>query len=113
MASATRATRVMLPNAVTKSLHANSRCSLPFATLHPLALGSSVVISASESFFAGMTHSSGIGWRSLQPLCGAGDTAARMELIVQQVVLAKKTGHDLGNASSKNKRGQKHTYRDE
>src|SRR5713226_4182278 len=61
----------MLPNAVTKSLHANSRCSLPFTTLHPLALGSSVLISLSESFFAGMAHSSGIGWRSLQPLCGA------------------------------------------
>src|SRR6266478_542050 len=61
----------MLPNAVTKSLHANSRCSLPFTRLQPFVLASSAVISASESFFAGMAHSSGIGWRSLQPLCGA------------------------------------------
>src|SRR5260370_17741936 len=100
----------MLPNAVTKSLHANSRCSLPFATLHPLALGSSVVISASESFFPGMTHSSGIGWRSLQPLSGAGDTAARMVLVVQQVFLAKQTGHALGNASPTHNPPQKHSY---
>src|SRR6266481_2586202 len=71
MASATSATRVMLPKAATKSLHTNSRCSLPLTTLHPLDLGSSAVISASESFFAGMAHSSGTGWRSLQPLCGA------------------------------------------
>src|SRR6266852_1122669 len=64
MASATSATRVMLPNAATKSLHTNSLCSLPLTTLHPLALGSNAVISASESFFAGMAHSSRIGWRS-------------------------------------------------
>src|SRR5229473_2165175 len=61
MASATSSTRVMLPKAVTKSLHANSRCSLPLATLHPLALGSNAEISVSVSFFAGMAHSSGIG----------------------------------------------------
>src|SRR6266478_1419182 len=54
MASATSATRVMLPKAVTKSLHANSRCSLPFTTLQPLALGNSAEISVSVSFFAGM-----------------------------------------------------------
>jgi hypothetical protein len=36
-----------------------------------LVLESSVVTSASESFFAGMSHSSGIGWHSLQSLCGA------------------------------------------
>src|SRR5882762_5586318 len=56
MASATSATRVILPKAATKSLHANSRCNFPFTTLHPLALGSSAVISASESFLAGMAH---------------------------------------------------------
>src|SRR6202158_3118708 len=71
MASATSATRVILPNALTKSLHANSRCSLPLTRFQPLVLESSVVTSASESFFAGMSHSSRIGWCSLQPLCGA------------------------------------------
>src|SRR5438132_853506 len=60
MASATSATRVMLPNAVTKSLHVNSRCSLLFTRLHPLVLESCAVISGSESFFAGMCHSSGL-----------------------------------------------------
>src|SRR5438034_9531769 len=60
MASATRATRVMLPNAVTKSLHVNSRCSLLFTRLHPLVLESCAVISGSESFLAGMCHSSGL-----------------------------------------------------
>src|SRR6266446_1985131 len=64
MASATSATRVMLPNAATKSLHTNSRCSLPLRTLHPLAFGNSAEISVSLSFFAGMAHSSGIGWCS-------------------------------------------------
>src|SRR5438046_9660962 len=59
MASATKATRVMLPNAVTKSLHVNSRCSLLFTRLHPLVLESCAVISGSESFFAGICHSSG------------------------------------------------------
>src|SRR6266481_2555071 len=72
MASATSATRVMLPNAATKSLHANSRCSLPFSTLHPLALGSSAVISGSDSFFAGISPPSGVGWHPAKPLCGAG-----------------------------------------
>src|SRR5260370_34658139 len=57
MASATSATRVMLPNAVMKSLHANSRCSLPFTTLHPLALLRSFCTSESVSFFAGMMAS--------------------------------------------------------
>src|SRR5216684_6576747 len=71
IASATRATRVILPNAVTKSLHANSRCSLPFTTLHPLALGSSSVISGSDSFFAGILHPSGTSWHLAKPLCGA------------------------------------------
>src|SRR6266852_1515884 len=33
-------------------------------------------ISASESFFAGMSHSSRIGWRSLQLLCGASSAPA-------------------------------------
>src|SRR6267143_6547446 len=61
MASATSATRVMLPNALTKSLHANSRWSLPLTRFQPLVLESSVVTSASESFFAGMSHSSRIG----------------------------------------------------
>src|SRR6266436_5946380 len=65
MASATRATRVMLPKAVTKSLHANSRCSLPFTKLQPLALGSSAEISVSVSFFAGMA-ASGNCFRSLR-----------------------------------------------
>src|SRR5437879_8421234 len=59
MPSATSATRVILPNAVTKSLHVNSRCSLLFTRLHPLVLESWAVISGSESFFAGMVHSSG------------------------------------------------------
>src|SRR5712691_13261797 len=58
MASATSATRVILPKAVTKSLHANSRCSLPFTTLQPFALGRNEEISASVSFFAGMAQSS-------------------------------------------------------
>src|SRR5258708_16033829 len=57
MASATSATRVMLPNAVMKSLHANSRCSLPFTTLHPFALLRSFCTSESVSFFAGMMAS--------------------------------------------------------
>src|SRR2546421_8395760 len=58
MASATSATRVILPKAVTKSLHANSRCSLPFTTLQPFALGRSEEISASVSLFGGMAQSS-------------------------------------------------------
>src|SRR5258708_5341837 len=57
MASAASATRVMLPNAVMKSLHANSRCSLPFTTLHPFALLRSFCTSESVSFFAGMMAS--------------------------------------------------------
>src|SRR5260370_18047796 len=66
----------MLPNAVTKSLQANSRCSLPLTRLQPFVFGSSAEISASVSFFAGMVHSSRIGWRSLQPLCGASPAPA-------------------------------------
>src|SRR6266851_5043000 len=101
MASATRATRVMLPNAVTKSLHANSRCSLPFTTLQPLALGSSVVISVSESFFAGMTHSSRIGWRSLPPLCGASSAPATIPASPARAA----DRSNAWNASSLNARG--------
>src|SRR6267143_4137401 len=82
MASATSATRVMLPKAATKSLHANSRCNLPFTTLQPLALGSSAVISASDSFLAGMAHPSGIRGNSPPPLCGASDNAARISASV-------------------------------
>src|ERR1700730_722838 len=59
MASATRATRVMLPNAATKSLQVNSLCSLPLTMLHPAAFGSSAAISASESFFAGIGNPPG------------------------------------------------------
>src|SRR5215472_1173567 len=54
MASATSATRVMLPNAVTKSLQAISRCNLPSTTLQPFIFGSSAAISTSLSFFAAM-----------------------------------------------------------
>src|SRR6266436_5073723 len=82
MASATSATRVMLPKAVTKSLHANSRCSLPFTMLHPVALGSSAVISGSESFFAGILHPSGIGWRLSKPLCGASPAPATISVLL-------------------------------
>src|SRR6516225_360589 len=54
MDSATSATRVMLPNAVTKSLQAISRCNLPSTTLQPFIFGSSALISSSLSFFAAM-----------------------------------------------------------
>src|SRR5260221_1144181 len=57
MASATSATRVMLADAVMKSLPANSRCSLPFTTLHHFALLRSFCTSESVSFFAGMMAS--------------------------------------------------------
>src|SRR5260370_20443397 len=104
IASATSATRVMLPKAVTKSLHANSRCSFPFTTFHPLALGSKVVISASESFLAGIFHSSRIGWRSLQPLCGARSAPATIP--VSQVRAARAARRsNAGNGSSLNARG--------
>src|SRR5712692_664799 len=58
MASATSATRVMLPKAVTKSLQTNSRCNLPLATLQPFVFGSRACTSASVSFFAGMAGTS-------------------------------------------------------
>src|SRR5260370_23984875 len=58
MASAASARRVMLTNAVTKSLHVNSLCNFLFTRVHPLVLESCAVISGSESFFAGMGHSS-------------------------------------------------------
>src|SRR5271154_4269253 len=46
----------MFPNALTKSLHSNARCSLPFVKVHPLALLSRSFTSASVSFLAaGMT----------------------------------------------------------
>src|SRR5712672_1864979 len=77
MASATRATRVIWPNAVTKSLHANSLCSFPFATLHPFAFDRSAIVSDSESFFAGMAHSSRSRCYLLPPLCGASPAPAR------------------------------------
>src|SRR5215472_17021626 len=54
MASATSATRVMLPNAVTKSLQAISRCNLPSSTLQPFLYDSSAAISPSLSFFSAM-----------------------------------------------------------
>src|SRR5260370_1994006 len=101
MDSATSATRVMLPNAVTKSLHANSRCSLPFTTLQPRALGSSDAISVSESFFAGMLPSSGIGWRSLQPLCGASSAPATIPASPARAA----DRSNVRNASSLNARG--------
>src|ERR1700720_928232 len=59
MASATRATRVILPKAVTKSLQAYSWCSLPLTIFQPRNLGRRALISASVNFFAGMACSSG------------------------------------------------------
>src|SRR5580700_10989253 len=58
IASATRATRVMLPKAATKSLHANSWCSLPWTIFQPGNLERRACISASVNFFAGMMRSS-------------------------------------------------------
>src|SRR5580704_7125414 len=65
MASATRATRVILPKAATRSLHSYSRCSLLLTIFQPGNLGSRAWISASFSFFAGMMRSFGglLGWR--------------------------------------------------
>src|SRR5271168_3984309 len=59
MDSATSATRVMLPKAVTKSLHSKARCSLPLTRLHPLACARCSFTSASLNFFGGMASSSG------------------------------------------------------
>src|SRR5260221_14147265 len=56
MASAISATRVMLPNAALKSLHSNCLCSLPLSTLQPGIRLSSLLISSSESFCAGIVH---------------------------------------------------------
>src|SRR5438034_2662998 len=101
MASATRATRVMLPNAVTKSLHVNSRCSLLFSGLHRLVLESGAVISGSESFFAGMCHSSGLSGVLTSHY------AVQAQLRQQfQPRRARTTGRsDASNASSLNARG--------
>src|SRR5271155_4731857 len=52
MASATKATRVMLPNAVTKSLHSNARCNFPLARVQPVAWLNRSLTSASLNFFA-------------------------------------------------------------
>src|ERR1035438_59863 len=59
MDSATSATRVMLPNAVTKSLHSNARCSLPSFSAHPLTWPSRSITSGSLNFLAaGISFSS-------------------------------------------------------
>src|SRR5580692_10660861 len=59
MASATRATRVMLPKAATKSLQVYSWCSLPWTIFQPGNLERSACISPSVNFFAGIVWSSG------------------------------------------------------
>src|SRR5580692_9047930 len=58
MASATRATRVILPKAATKSLQVYSRCSLPWTIFQSGNLETRACISASVNFFAGMIWSS-------------------------------------------------------
>src|SRR5271155_5742137 len=57
MASATRATRVILPKAATKSLQAYSWCSLPLMIFQPGNLVRRACISALVNFFAGMGRS--------------------------------------------------------
>src|SRR5580704_4024266 len=59
MASATRATRVILPKAVTKSLQTYSWCSLPLTIFQPRNLERRALISASVNFFAGIACTSG------------------------------------------------------
>src|SRR5260370_23521946 len=101
MDSATRATRVMLPKGVTKLLQVNSGWSLPLTRFQPFVLASRAVISASESFFAGMSSPSRIGWRFLQPLCFPSPAPAR-------ILVSPARGADLAKAcsgSSLNARG--------
>src|SRR5271154_4048137 len=70
MDSATSATRVMFPKAVTKSLHSNARCNLPLTRLQPLARFMLSLISASLSFFASMAFSYDVVLeRDAGPLC--------------------------------------------
>jgi hypothetical protein len=59
---------------------------LPFTTLQPCNFGSNAVISASLSFFAGMTVPS-VPFELSEPLCGATPPSATFRLLV--VVLGK------------------------
>src|SRR6266404_4168374 len=56
MASATSATRVMLPNAALKSLHSYCLRSFPATSRHPGMRLRSLLISSSANLRAGMVH---------------------------------------------------------
>src|SRR4029077_11676840 len=56
IASAIRATRVMLPNAALKSLHSNCLWSFPLTKRQPFMRLRSLLISSSASFRAGTAH---------------------------------------------------------